>query len=199
MIHPDSSDRRLGRDPPGVHWANGGSYSGCAVRTAARLAAVGRGVRRRLRAPLAVGAAVTAASLCCFGCGSSVTGSAASTAGSATAGTARSRPVPRASGFGSNWTTYHGTAEATGVARGAHQAAAFAAGLDLADPRRAAVRRAARRRRPRRRGDRERHRLRDGRHTAGASCGHATWRRPCHPVTCPAATSRPRSALRAPR
>ena len=33
----------------------------------------------------------------------------------ATAGTARSRPVPRASGFGSNWTTYHGNAEATGV------------------------------------------------------------------------------------
>jgi outer membrane protein assembly factor BamB len=37
----------------------------------------------------------------------------------ATAGTARSRPVPRASGFGSNWTTYHGNAEATGV-RAAH-------------------------------------------------------------------------------
>jgi outer membrane protein assembly factor BamB len=32
-----------------------------------------------------------------------------------TAGTARSRPVPPASGFGSDWTTYHGNAEATGV------------------------------------------------------------------------------------
>jgi len=35
--------------------------------------------------------------------------------GTATAGTARSRPVLRASGFGANWTTYHGNAEATGV------------------------------------------------------------------------------------
>jgi outer membrane protein assembly factor BamB len=52
-------------------------------------------------APLAVGAALVAATLGC----SSI----------ATAGTARSRPVPRASGFGSNWTTYHGNAEATGV------------------------------------------------------------------------------------
>ena len=69
-----------------------------------------------MSAPLAVGAAVTAGSLCCLGCGSSsVTGSAASTAGSATAGAARSSPAPRASGFGSDWTTYHGTAEATGV------------------------------------------------------------------------------------
>jgi outer membrane protein assembly factor BamB len=33
----------------------------------------------------------------------------------ASAGTARSKPAPRASGFGSNWTTYHGNAEATGV------------------------------------------------------------------------------------
>ena len=32
-----------------------------------------------------------------------------------TAGTASSGPVPRASGFGSDWTTYHGDAEATGV------------------------------------------------------------------------------------
>ncbi len=42
---------------------------------------------------------MTAALLCCF----------------STAGTARSRPAPRVSGFGSNWTTYHGNAEATGV------------------------------------------------------------------------------------
>jgi outer membrane protein assembly factor BamB len=33
----------------------------------------------------------------------------------ATAGTASPRPVPQTSGFGSNWTTYHGDAEATGV------------------------------------------------------------------------------------
>ena len=44
-----------------------------------------------------------------------MTGSAASTAASATAGAARSSPALRASGFGSDWTTYHGTAEATGV------------------------------------------------------------------------------------
>jgi outer membrane protein assembly factor BamB len=62
-----------------------------------------------------VGAAVTAASLCCVGCGSSATGSAVTTTGSASAGTARSRPASRVSGFGSNWTTYHGNAEATGV------------------------------------------------------------------------------------
>lgn len=35
--------------------------------------------------------------------------------GAATGGTARSGAVPRVSGFGSNWTTYHGNAEATGV------------------------------------------------------------------------------------
>jgi outer membrane protein assembly factor BamB len=35
--------------------------------------------------------------------------------GTATAGTTRSSLVPRDSGFGSNWTTYHGNAEATGV------------------------------------------------------------------------------------
>jgi polyvinyl alcohol dehydrogenase (cytochrome) len=38
-----------------------------------------------------------------------------SSATRSTAGTARSRPVARASGFGSNWTTYHGNAEATGL------------------------------------------------------------------------------------
>jgi outer membrane protein assembly factor BamB len=66
-------------------------------------------------ARVAVGAAVTAASLCCFGCGSSAPGSAATTVGLATAGAARSRPLSSVSGFGSNWTTYHGNAEATGV------------------------------------------------------------------------------------
>jgi outer membrane protein assembly factor BamB len=35
--------------------------------------------------------------------------------GSAAAGTARSSSVPRSSGFGSDWTTYHGSAEATGL------------------------------------------------------------------------------------
>jgi outer membrane protein assembly factor BamB len=48
-----------------------------------------------------VAAATTAALLCCFG--------------AATAETARSKPVPQAPGFESNWTTYHGNAEATGV------------------------------------------------------------------------------------
>ena len=91
----------------------------------------------------------------------------------ATAAATSSKPVPAASGFGSNWTTYHGNAEATGVHAAHDQAVAFAAGLDLADPRRAAVWRAARRRRPRRRGDRERHRLRDGR------------RQRAHPVVTP--------------
>jgi len=51
----------------------------------------------------------------CFGCGSSVTASSASTAASATVRTAKSKPVKRVSDFGSNWTTYHGNAEATGV------------------------------------------------------------------------------------
>lgn len=58
---------------------------------------------------------MTAAALCCSGCGSSVTRSAASTAGTATAGAATPRPVPRASDFGSDWTTYHANAAATGV------------------------------------------------------------------------------------
>ncbi len=57
-------------------------------------------VRRRLRLLLAVSAAV-AVLLCCF---------SIATVGTATAGT-----VPRNSGFGSSWTTYHGDAEATGV------------------------------------------------------------------------------------
>jgi outer membrane protein assembly factor BamB len=48
-----------------------------------------------------VGVALAAATFGCFS--------------TATAGTTRSRPVSRASGFGSNWTTYHGNAEATGV------------------------------------------------------------------------------------
>jgi outer membrane protein assembly factor BamB len=45
---------------------------------------------------------VAAAALSCFS--------------TATAGTTTSRPAPAASGFGSDWTTYHGNAEATGVA-----------------------------------------------------------------------------------
>src|ERR1700733_11179067 len=83
-----------------------------------RLAGVGRAGRRRLRAPLGLGAAMVAVSLGCFGCGSSVTASTASGASGAGAGTARSKPAPRASGFGSDWTTYHATAEATGVQAG---------------------------------------------------------------------------------
>jgi outer membrane protein assembly factor BamB len=62
---------------------------------------VRRGARRRLRTPLALGASLTVASLCWFS--------------AATAGTAGSTPLPRVSAFGSNWTTYHGNAEATGV------------------------------------------------------------------------------------
>jgi outer membrane protein assembly factor BamB len=64
--------------------------------------------------------------LCCAGCGSSVTRSTASTARSATRSTTstarsatagRSSPhsASRVSADGSDWTTYHGNAEATGV------------------------------------------------------------------------------------
>lgn len=61
-----------------------------------------RGTRRRLAVPLVVwAAALVTATLGC----SSV----------ATAGTARVGLVSLASGFGSNWTTYHGNAEATEV------------------------------------------------------------------------------------
>jgi len=52
-------------------------------------------------APLAVGTALTAATLGYFS--------------PATAATTRSRAVPLASGFGTNWATYHGDAEATGL------------------------------------------------------------------------------------
>jgi outer membrane protein assembly factor BamB len=62
-----------------------------------------------------VGAAVTIASLCCSGCGASGTRPVASVAGSATAVAAKSKPTPRTSGFGSDWTTYHGDAEAAGI------------------------------------------------------------------------------------
>jgi outer membrane protein assembly factor BamB len=65
------------------------------------IAAVPRRLPRRLRTVLVAGAAVTAILLCCFG--------------SASAGTPRSSRVTGVSGFGSNWTTYHGNAEATGV------------------------------------------------------------------------------------
>ena len=64
-----------------------------------------RGVRNAARghrrAPLVAGAALVAATLGCFS--------------TASAGTTSSRLVPAASGFGSNWTTYHGNAEATGA------------------------------------------------------------------------------------
>jgi outer membrane protein assembly factor BamB len=55
----------------------------------------------RLGAPLAAGAAIIAALALCFGI--------------ATAGTVKSGSAARASGFGSNWTTYHANAEATGL------------------------------------------------------------------------------------
>jgi outer membrane protein assembly factor BamB len=59
------------------------------------------GARRHLTAPLAAGAALVAATLGCFNI--------------ASAETASPTLVPRTSGFGLNWTTYHGNAEATGV------------------------------------------------------------------------------------
>ncbi|HTX30841.1 MAG TPA: PQQ-binding-like beta-propeller repeat protein [Solirubrobacteraceae bacterium] len=68
-------------------------------------------MRRQAR----LAAVMTVASLGCFGCGSSLAGSTAPKAGSPSAGPAKSRPTSRASGFGTNWTTYHGDAEATGV------------------------------------------------------------------------------------
>lgn len=60
-------------------------------------------VRTRLRSLLAVGAA-GAVLFCCFSI--------------ATAGMASASSVPRNAGFGSNWTTYHGDAEATGLDAG---------------------------------------------------------------------------------
>ena len=71
------------------------------MRREGRLAAAWREARRHLGAPLAVVAATMAVLFCC---------------GTAAAGAASSKSVPQASGFGSNWTTYHGNAEATGVA-----------------------------------------------------------------------------------
>ncbi len=62
---------------------------------------VRNGARGRRRAPFAAGAALVAATLICFS--------------TASAGTTSSRLVPTASGFGSNWATYHGDAEATGA------------------------------------------------------------------------------------
>jgi outer membrane protein assembly factor BamB len=52
-------------------------------------------------APLVVGAALAAATLGCVG--------------ATTVGATGSAPIPRASGFGSNWAIYHGNAEGTGV------------------------------------------------------------------------------------
>jgi outer membrane protein assembly factor BamB len=71
------------------------------VRAGGRRAAGWRSARQRPRALLAVCVAIAAAALCYFG--------------TAAAGTASSSPVARASGFGSNWITYHATPEATGV------------------------------------------------------------------------------------
>jgi outer membrane protein assembly factor BamB len=79
----------------------------------------------RLRASLALSATVTAALLGCAACGSGA-GSSASTiaAASAVASTttasstskaSTSKSAPPASGFGSDWTTYHATSEASGV------------------------------------------------------------------------------------
>jgi outer membrane protein assembly factor BamB len=61
------------------------------------------GAGRRLIAPVAVTVAA-AMTVTLSGCLST-----------ASAGMASSRPVSRVSGFGSNWTSYHGNAEATGV------------------------------------------------------------------------------------
>ena len=69
----------------------------------------------RLSARFGLGAAVAAVSLCCLGCGSLGTRSAASIPASATTAVTGSGSVPRTAVFGSNWTTYHGDALATGV------------------------------------------------------------------------------------
>jgi outer membrane protein assembly factor BamB len=76
--------------------------------------------RRRSGRPLLpavlVAAALAALLTGCAGSGAPHSSSATrSTATVAPAGTARSKPAPRASGLGSDWTTYHGNAEATGI------------------------------------------------------------------------------------
>ena len=78
-------------------------YSHFVLSRLAHLAEARRRARRRLSALVAVGAALTAALLLLW------------SLGSATAGPARARPASQAPGFGSNWTTYHGDAEASGV------------------------------------------------------------------------------------
>jgi len=83
---------------------------------------------RYLSGILAWAATVTAASLCCSGCGSSAsaphsttakirsaTHSTTTTARAATAVRSSPESVSQASAAGSDWTTYHGNAEATGV------------------------------------------------------------------------------------
>jgi outer membrane protein assembly factor BamB len=60
-----------------------------------------RGASRHLRAPLAVGAAAAAVTFCCLS--------------GATVGATNLRSIAETSGFGTNWTTYHGNAEDTGV------------------------------------------------------------------------------------
>jgi outer membrane protein assembly factor BamB len=70
-----------------------------------------RGASRHLRLPLALGAALAAATL---GCSGTTTLGAART-GVTSTGAAGAPAIPTASGFGSNWTTYHGNAADTGV------------------------------------------------------------------------------------
>jgi len=57
--------------------------------------------RKHRQKSLAVASAVVATTLCCLS--------------AETAGTARSRAEPQTSGFGSNWASYHGNPEATGL------------------------------------------------------------------------------------
>jgi outer membrane protein assembly factor BamB len=80
---------------------NGGSYSGREVSKGVRPIAVWLRARSRLSVSLVAGLAAVAVVLGCFSI--------------ASAGAARPRRLPRVSAFGSNWTGYHGDAEATGL------------------------------------------------------------------------------------
>ena len=82
-----------------VRSRNRGGHSGSALKAVRASRTVARGTRRHLRLPLVVVAALMAGTL-----------------GWPSTAIASSRAVTRASsGFGSNWTSYHGDAEATGV------------------------------------------------------------------------------------
>ena len=101
--HPTSlAPVRSPSAPLRVRSVNRGGFWRPVVR---RKRSAGRGARNgarpHRRVPIATGAALVAATLGCFS--------------TASAGTTSSRLVPAASGFGSNWTTYHGNAEATGA------------------------------------------------------------------------------------